>query len=554
MKLEVKSKKLQHLELKSLVLQNFATFSNQEVQFTEGLNAIVGETGSGKSLLMEALALVLGERADKKAIRAGHAFASIEAHFKTQGKMTRQYLDELGFPTDVDEIIIKRVIYQEGKSKNFLNYQQCSLQTLQAFTREYIDLVGQFENQKLLSNSYQLELLDEYMNESALLLEYKRNYVQFVNLQNKRNELAEHERNRIQQIDFLKFQINEIQELNPSVEDELSLMQLKQNVNNSEAFEKSVEQVKLYLEGNDDQKGITQLVDLVHKVVIKNAGSFSSETEVQINALATLAHDITEEINRINLAVLSEEEVANVINRLDKYQKLKRKHGGSVESLLSHYKEFSAELSKLENLEYEYTELEKEINNLGKTLSLIAKDIHLKRVSAAKSLSLALTKQIQDLNMKGALVDIQLVKLKSFGPTGQDELNFLVQTNTGEGIHPLQNIASGGELSRILLCLRQLSSATGKISIFLFDEVDTGIGGETAMLLGKHLSDLAKKIQVLAITHLPQIAFNADSLIKVEKEVNEVDNKARTVSKVTLYQSKQAVMKEAKNMSELRLI
>ncbi len=554
MKNENKNKKMQHLELKSLVLQNFATFTNQEVHFTDGLNAIVGETGSGKSLLMEALALVLGERADKKVIRSGHGFATVEAHFKTQGKLTKNYLDELGFPADSDEVIIKRVIYQEGKSKNFLNYQQCSLQTLQAFTREYIDLVGQFENQKLLSNTYQLELLDEYMEEVERLNQYKESYAQYLSIVKKRNELAEQEKNRIQRIDFLKFQISEISELNPTSEDEEKLIQLKQNVSNNESFEKTIEQTKLFLEGDDEQKGIVQLSDLIQKVVVKNKNIFSTELIEKINNLNVLSHDVFDELSKINITVLSEEEIASIVDRLDKYQKLKRKHGGAVQDLLNYYKNFNEELLKLENLEFEYSELEKQIQTWETKLSVLANELHIKRKTAAKKLSLSLTKQIQDLNMKGAFVDIQIEKGEKITSQGFDILNFMVQTNPGEGVHPLQNVASGGELSRILLCLRQLSSSTGKISIFLFDEVDTGIGGETALLLGKHLSDLAKKIQVLAITHLPQIAFNADSLIKVEKEVEKFENQERTISKVTLYQSKQAVMKEAKSMTELRLI
>lgn len=554
MKAVTKIKKQQHLELKSLVLQNFATFTNQEVNFTDGLNAIVGETGSGKSLLMEALALVLGERADKKIIRSGHAFASVEAHFRTQGKLTKSYLDELGFPADSDEVIIKRVIYQEGKSKNFLNFQQCSLQTLQAFTREYIDLVGQFENQKLLSNTYQLELLDEYMQEDEILLSYKEGYSQYIQLVRKKEQLTAQEKNRIQQIDFLKFQIDEIEQLGPSVEDEIKLISQKQNVNNSEAFEKSLEQVKTLFTGADEQKGVNQLLDLIQKIAVKNKNLFSLELNEKINNLVVNTHDTYDEISKMSFSALSEEEVANVIDRLDKYQKLKRKHGGTIEHLLTHFSQYKDELEKLENLEFENAELEKEISASEKKLIILAKNIHSKRTQAAKALSQSLTKQIQDLNMKGAFVDIQIKQIEKLTPSGSNELDFLVQTNPGEGVHPLQNVASGGELSRILLCLRQLSSATGKISIFLFDEVDTGIGGETALLLGKHLSDLAKKIQVLAITHLPQIAFNADSLIKVEKEVEKIENQERTISKVTLYQTKQAVMKEAKNMTELRLI
>jgi DNA repair protein RecN (Recombination protein N) len=554
MKLASKNIKQQHLELKSLVLQNFATFTNQEVTFTGGMNAIVGETGSGKSLLMEALALVLGERADKKIIRSGHAFASIEAHFKTQGNATKNFLDELGFPADSDEVIIKRVIYQEGKSKNFLNLQQCSLQTLQDFTREYIDLVGQFENQKLLSSTYQLELLDEYMGEFDLLEKYEEGYKEYSALLRVKQETAEQEKNRLQQIDFLKFQTQEIAQLSPSIEDENKLLEIKQNLNNNEMNEKALEMFHMYYEGNEDQKGLRELFDLTQKLVLKNKQLFSALIGEKIATAFNQMQEVEHDISKLSTQKLSEEEVAFVIDRLDKYQKLKRKYGGDIEQLLSQFEKYKLELTKLENIELEHSELDKKIYKLEKELLQLATELRQKRIKAAQKLSQSLTKQIQELNMKGALVDIRLDQKQKLTSTGLDELVFMVQTNPGEGIHPLMNVASGGELSRILLCLRQLSSATGKISIFLFDEVDTGIGGETALLLGKHLSELSKKIQVLAITHLPQIAFNADSLIKVEKQLSKIDQQERTISKVTHFQNRQAVMKEAKGMTELRLM
>lgn len=554
MKVESKNKRHQHLELKSLVLQNFATFSNQEVIFTGGMNAIVGETGSGKSLLMEALALVLGERADKKVIRAGHSFASVEAHFKTQGKATKLFLDELGFPADSDEIMIKRVIYQEGKSKNFLNLQQCSLQTLQDFTREYIDLVGQFENQKLLSSTYQLELLDDYMGDVELLAKYQNGYQEYSILLKQKDELADQEKNRLQQIDFLIFQTEEISQLSPSVEDERKLLEIKQNLNNNELNEKALEQFKFYVDGSEDQKGLSELLDLTQKLILKNKQFYSSFIEEKISQVVSLVQEVEQDVSRLKVQQLSEEEVAYVVDRLDKYQKLKRKYGADVEQLLTQFEKYKIELTKLENIEQENSEIDNKIQELELQLMIQAKEIRQKRLKAASTLSGLLTKQIRELNMKGALVDIKLEQKSELSMTGLDELVFMVQTNPGEGIHPLNNVASGGELSRILLCLRQLSSSTGKISIFLFDEVDTGIGGETALLLGKHLSDLSKKIQVLAITHLPQIAFNADSLIKVEKEVSKVDKQERTISKVTQIQNRQAVMREAKNMTELRLI
>lgn len=542
------------LELHTLSLQNFATFKNQEVSFTKGLNAIVGETGSGKSLLMEALALVLGERADKKVVRSGHDFATIEARFFLQGIETKQFLDELGHPSDGDEVVVKRIIYAEGKSKNFLNLNQCSLQTLQSFTREFVDLVGQFENQKLLSPGYQIDLLDEFIGNEKSRSDFYGNYVKYNALKDKKNKLQEQEKIRLQQIDFLKFQIAEIEELSPSEEDEANLLELKKTFSNTEIREKTLTQIQSLFEGSSDAPGINELCSqLTH--LIKRTGSHIQENIVQkILSLNESLKEIDHDISLSQTHKFSEEEINNTMDKLDKYQKIKRKHGCEIKEINQKLQLFQNELKQLEIQEEEYGDIEIQLSNQKEILHKLSTEMSFLRKEGVVTLSKEITKKIQSLNMKGAQVKIELFELEDFNFQGKDGLKFYVQTNPGEGMHLLQDVASGGELSRILLCLRQLSSTSGKISIFLFDEVDTGIGGETALLLGKHLSDLSKKIQVLAITHLPQIAFNADSLIKVEKEISKEKNMERTISKVTHFQTKQQIIKQAENMSVLKLL
>lgn len=542
------------LELHTLSLQNFATFTNQEVSFTKGLNAIVGETGSGKSLLMEALALVLGERADKKVVRSGHEFAIIEARFHLQGYETSKFLDDLGHPADGDEVVIKRIIYAEGKSKNFLNLNQCSLQTLQIFTREFVDLVGQFENQRLLSSPYQLDLLDEYIGNEKLRKNYNEIFLKYNELKAHKQKLQEQEKSRLQQIDFLKFQISEIEELSPTTEDENRLVELKKGLLNSELREKTLSQIQDIFVGTSECPGLNMLSSQVCHLARKSNSILHDELQSKIQNLGYLISEIEHDVAVFQAQKIPEDDINTVVDKLDKYQKLKRKHGTVVEDIIKKMEEFKTELAQLELQEEEYGDIESELEKQKISLEKLAREMSLTRKNGVITLSKEITKNIQSLNMKGALVNIEIYELEDFNAQGKDGLRFLVQTNPGEGTHLLQDVASGGELSRILLCLRQLSSSSGKISIFLFDEVDTGIGGETALLLGQHLSDLSKKIQVLAITHLPQIAFNADSLIKVEKEISKEKNIQRTVSKVTHFHSKHQVMKQAENMSVLKLL
>jgi DNA repair protein RecN (Recombination protein N) len=330
----MKNKKTHYLELKSLILQNFATFSNQEVHFTSGLNAIIGETGSGKSLLMEALAMVLGERADKKVVRSGHDFASVEARFVTEGLETKKFLDDLGYPIDGDEVVIKRLIYTEGKSKSFLNLNQCSLQTLQEFTREFIDLVGQFENQRLLSSTYQLELLDEFAQHTPQVATYAGMFKEYAALKAKKNALLEQEKFRLQQIDFLKFQVQEINDLSPSVKEEERLSELKRSVVNNDLQEKTVSYIQQCLDGNDERQGLLTLASQIHHSVIKIRNFLPQSIIQKFDDFFALAKDFEQDIKNFRIHSLSEEEIATVIDNLDKYQKLKRKHGGTIPQIL----------------------------------------------------------------------------------------------------------------------------------------------------------------------------------------------------------------------------
>tara|TARA_R110000868_G_scaffold55424_6_gene172329 strand:- start:2748 stop:4367 length:1620 start_codon:yes stop_codon:yes gene_type:complete len=516
------------LFLKSLQIRNIATFENQTVQFSSKFNAIVGETGSGKSLILDSLQLIFGGRADKKIVRKSSDFAMVEAIFRAGSQEVIDWLTELGHPSENNEIVVKRLVYPAGPSKAWLNFQSCPISLLTQFSRRYIDLVGQFENQKLLSPTYLLKLLDQYANIDHQSKEFSKNYSGWSKvkkeLELKKSELA----GAIQQEDYIKFQLNEIESLNPSKEDEAELLKKKHVSLNQEKHQKILSQAQSRLSGDEDYSILNQLNHL-----IKTLDSFpliDSSASESLNSALELLSEVDYKLGSIELDALGEDELESVVERLDQYQKLKRKFGGDIEVVMANYEELKISHSSLNSLQAQIAQLEKASNAALELATGLALKLHEIRSSKAKLLSSDLTKAVRKLNMSGATIKLNTIK-SSLSSTGMTELSFEAETNIGEGYYSIQDIASGGELSRILLSLRQVLSSRDSISVFLFDEIDAGIGGETALKIGKSLLSVSQHSQVIAITHLPQIAVHADQLVHVSK-MTVGEGKQRTLSTI----------------------
>ncbi len=505
--------------LEDLRLKNFATFDDQEICFGAEFNAIIGETGSGKSLILDGIELLLGQRADKKVIRRGLSFASIEASFRYDDAEIRSFFEEHGFLLEEDTFLVKRILYANGRSKAFINIQQCPLQLLSNFSRKFVDLIGQFENQKLLRPSYQLELLDKYAGNA----EDKKNYQEaYQALKNKQDQLSqkihqsqEMERRR----EFLDFQKNQIDELSPSYEDEKTLLENKLELELSEKRQDILQEMNDLLNGGSSSlPGLLQQLQVLLKLKERLDPSFQKTLDFPEDISHQLS-DLSFEVEKVLSKVPDLQELETIRVRLDSYQKLKRKFGdSSLEGLLNYYQEISDELSELDHLDQDRSILEQEIEKLGSEAKKLAKVLTKGRHEAAKRLEKQCTGHIRSLQMKGASVEFRFQMLDQLSEHGQDSGRILAETNPGEGYFPIDQIASGGELSRILLALRQIVSDKDSISIFLFDEIDAGIGGPTAISIGEALQRVARSSQVIAITHLPQIAQFAQQIISVSKK------------------------------------
>ncbi|MFT6068804.1 MAG: DNA repair protein RecN (Recombination protein N) [Bacteriovoracaceae bacterium] len=525
------------LRIEALTINNFATIKNQEVEFSEGFNVIVGETGSGKSLILDALQLALGARADKKLVRKGSNFATVEVSFKINpenSEKVQSYCNEIGFPFE-DNIHIKRVIYKEGNSKAFLNHQSCPIGMLSSFTRKFVDLVGQFENQKLLSPEYQLKLLDSYSSLGEKFNEYTTLYSLLKNLKTDLERLEDKVSNREREIDYLQFQLDEFSLLNPTVEGENDLVKEKNLILNSEKILKLNKEFKYFLFEQNDGGIISSLRSFANQFNISNLEG-DNELIEKFNLIESTLYEIEEATKGESLlAEDSEQRLEEILDVLDRYQKLKRKFSLPTEALQEKQESLSSELRKLLDIETEIDTLKEKLNNTKSLCLSLATDLHKKRTKSAKKLSTELTNTIQKLNMEGAKIKFLLSEKAELSSTGISDLELTAETNPGEGFFKLGKIASGGELSRILLSLRHLMTTQDSISVFLFDEIDTGIGGKTAIKIGNMLREISSNSQVIAITHLPQIASFSNNLVVVEKSTID----SRTESKVFNYSNEE---------------
>ncbi|MBI2521511.1 MAG: AAA family ATPase [Bdellovibrio sp.] len=518
------------LFLKTLTLKNFATFEDCNINFADGLNCIIGETGSGKSLILDALQIIFGHRADKKIIRKGTDGALIEAIFVgNNNPQVKEFFDHLGFPFQDGEVVIKRLISIAGPNKCFLNFQACQTSHLTDVANFFIDFVGQFENQKLLSEEYHLQLIDHYIKDINLA-EYRKT---FSILQNKREELRNLQvkaSERIQKKDFLTFQIEELRAFNPSADDEFQILVLKEKIINKEQILGACSQINAILV--DEDLSIASGLIKIMKAIEKSKLALSENLAGKLHEFRNFIDEFTFELSKI-ADIYSDEnlDINFVLERLDRYQKLKRKYNCDANGLQLILERFEQELASIEIESYHVNELEIEINKYEQKANNLACVISEKRRNAACEISKHITLGIQQLNMVGAKLNISLESNEHLSITGRDQIHFMVETNPGEGMHRIKEIASGGELSRILLSIRRVFSVKDSISIFLFDEIESGIGGETALKIGAALKDVAKHSQVIVITHLPQIAVNSDKITEIVKQTRSSQkDDCRTIS------------------------
>ena len=514
--------------LQSLSLKNFATFKDEIINFSNGFNVVIGETGSGKSLIFDALQFIFGHRADKKFIRKKEDFSIIEALFQSNDEEIKKYLVDLGYPYEGDIISIKRILYQNSTSKAYLNFQLVPLQVIQKLSKRFVDFAGQFENQKILSNEYQLRLLDKYSFCEEEVKDYQKYYKKIQEHKQLLEELNDKSQNRNQRIDYINFQVQEIEKINPSLDREKNLLEKKEKLKRYRNFHHTMLTLNDML--SEGEQAILGKLSTIKTTIQENNGIFSNEVIEKVKVILSSVEDLSFEISRQSGEMVWDEgEFEAILNELSSYQKLKRKWGGSVEDILVSCQALQNEREELNNISKKIAEIEGALKELTIEATHLAEALHSKREEKASLLSKELSLKVRKLNMEYASIDLQCLKSDKLFSDGLTILSFLVQTNLGEDFSEVKKIASGGELSRIFLALRQVLSSKDSVSIFFFDEIASGIGGQTALTVGQALKEVSFTSQVIAITHLPQIAILSDKLLSVQKQVQA----SRTYSLVT---------------------
>ena len=551
--------------LETLTIRNIAVIDSAEIPFKPGLNILSGETGAGKSIVIEAISLILGSRANIELIRSGCDEAVVEGLFDiTQIPWMKVRLERHGFPIDGSDLLIKRSIQRSGKHRIYVNGELATLAILQDICEGLVDLCGQHEHQSLLKPQTQLELLDRYGGLADQSREFSGSFSHFRSLVRERDTLSLAEADRTKRADFLRFQISELQEaeLQPG-EDEM-LQGEKQLLQSAESRLSAAEAVCQALESEENGllnglksslqrlRGLRQL-DVAVQPILDGMERSLAEAEEASLALSKYTRS----------ADLDPERLQAVQHRLSLIADLRRKYGANVSEMLATLAGLEQEYSRLDQagtrLEEILTELgkaEEELKKLGKKLSIARKKV-------SDLLAKSVTQELGDLKMGDAKFMIELhprEESAQWTASGADQIQFVVQTNRGEAARPLGKIASGGELSRLMLAIRRVIADRGGIGVYLFDEIDAGIGGQTAFQVGRKLKSVAAYNQVICITHLPQVASFADHHLSVQKvtqgsrtktEVIELKEKQRKEELARMLGGPQLTKKSLENAAEL---
>lgn len=521
--------------LVELTIKDFAIIDSLSLSFGRGLNIFTGETGAGKSIIMDAISLILGERASNELIRANSEEAQVEAMFDVSDYGgIEATLAEAGIPHSGD-LVIKRVIQRAGRNRIYINGSLATLVTLSEIGRRLIDVYGQSEHQSLTRPDEHVEILDAYGGLENLRAHMAKACKAYVALKKELDALLHDSKSASEKREFLEFQSREIAEAGLTPGEDEELKRLKERLQNSEKIRNVTTEAEKAL--YSDAGSVTERLGAIAKA-LKELSSLDenlSERAKTLEASLFEIEDVASFLRTYSESIESDSDgLENVVARIDLIGKLKRKHGAAIEEILAKKAAIDKDLSTIANLDEKLRELEAKTSEARDTAALAAKNLSEARKNAAKELEGRIEEELSTLGMKGSVFEVSIEEEKNpdgsprFGEKGADRVSFFIATNKGEGLKPLARIASGGELSRIMLAMKSVA-AVGKVPTLIFDEIDTGVGGVMAQVVGAKLKEVSGAHQVLCITHLPQIAAFGDRNYAVSKGVAG----QRTVTSVT---------------------
>lgn len=516
--------------LRSLSIENIAIIKKVHIDFNEGFNVLTGETGAGKSILIDAINAVMGERTYKELIRSGCENANVTAVFDNLDYLSDKLFD-FGITLDDGKLFLQRTLNTSGKNICRINGNQVPLSTLKDVATLLIDIHGQHDNRNLLNPDNHIHYLDKYASNSDLINDYYKSYSNLKSARRELNSIYEKLEDTERLLDLYSFQCKEIESANISIGERQGLVDKRERAKNAKLISQKLSETLTMLIGDD---GAVSSLEVAAKDIsdIKKYLSFSEEIDAKFLAFSYELSAISGEIkNLLDNNDFSEAELESINDRISFIDDMCRKYGGSEEAIINHYEKISNELSLFSSSEISVKELEDKIEILENEVIDKANKITASRKAAAKDFCEKLCNTLQFLQMPNVMFDVNFQQGK-YKANGCDDVEFLISANPGQPLKPISKIASGGELSRIMLAIKSVFSDIDDIGTIIFDEIDTGISGTAADKVGTKLVQIADNRQIICVTHLAQIAAKANTHFLIEKTIdfNTTETKVNSIS------------------------
>lgn len=529
----------------SLNIRNYALIENLNIDFTKGLTVITGETGAGKSIIIDSIDLLLGQRANSSIIRTGANSCVISATFDISKNIkAKNILDELSIDCE-NEIIIRRQIDISAKSKAYINDIPVSVSSLSNIGKYLVDFYAQNKSNMLFEESYQRQIIDIIAGNGNLLKKLSVKYDELEKLNSKKEDIEKSNTDRETILDLYKYQIQDIKKANLSINEEENIEKDLPKLKNAEKIQNITKEMIsiLYKQDNsiiDNLSTMNKQIDLLQKYGI-NVDNISKNINLSISQLDDVYREIEEIYNGIDV---SSEALDLMLERQQLIKKLKSKYGKTIQEIIDYCMDLEEKIKTLENYDINIEKVQKEIDELLKEIIKICEEISSNRKKASCHISKKIMMELEDLNMKNSQFEIALEKTE-ITRTGFDKLEFMFSANKGEKLYPIALVASGGEISRLMLALSNTISENYNVDTIIFDEIDTGTSGKTGDKIGKKLKSLSKNRQVISISHLAQIASSATNHIKIYKETQQ----DRNITKAKILNQKERIEEIAKIIS-----
>ena len=525
--------------LLNLNVKNLALIEEVDVDFEKGLIVLTGETGAGKSLILGSVNIALGNKASKDMIRKGTDYSLVELTFSVSENCAKQ-LKKYDIYMEEDNIVTVTRKISEGRSISKINGETVNIKTLKNVMSLLIDIHGQHDHQSLLYTKNHLDILDKFAKDSILELkeQIKEEYSKYTKLIKKLEEFNIDEGQKAREIEFAEYEVNEIESANLKPEEDVQVEEEFKKLSNSKEIVSALSEIYNAL----SYETAGGLGDIINKAVmdinsIKGMDEKISQFQTELYDIDNLCRELTSQIYDYNSGMdFNPEYVREVEERLDVINHLKLKYGNNIEEILRYKEEKEEYLEKLNNMTDEMESVKNQISELEGTLNNLCTKLSEQRKKAAKELEVLVKQALVDLNFIAVEFEIQITRKESIGENGFDNVEFMISTNPGESVKPLVKVASGGELSRIMLAIKSILATEDDIDTLIFDEIDTGISGQTAMKVAEKMAKISRNHQVICISHLSQIAAMADSHYLIKKTADE-NSTTTSIKKLTRQQS-----------------